>query len=539
MTLPKSRKSRHVTSDQESSAHGSRATLRNLTLLVFAASFLAYVLLLTKNYYWDGIFFAQVIEDAPRLNASLIHPNHLLDLVFEYAVYRATRILGFYPRALTVLQVSNCFFAAAATALFFRICIDCFRSRYVSLVLTALFAFSATWWKFATDADTYIVAVLLLLITFYQVLPGRSSRPFAVGVTHSLAMLLHQLSVFFFPVAIAGLIFQAKNNRRNHGRANAVKYALTVIALTVGVYYYTFHVVTGTWSFGRFVSWITYFSPENGFTFSIWNNFVYSVRSQWRTFLGGRVAFIRDLWGPAILVLASLTIAAAAAFVFVLLRHWKEVKSSVVFALRNSARFKPLTILCILWIVPYLVFLFFFIPQNTFYRLFYLPAIFLLAGIIIAAAESAPSHLPRYRAALFAAVVFFANLTFSQYPYTQARANPPLELALKLNQIWTTGTSVYFASPNADDSLIRYFNPGTVWVQVAPDVITRQIEELSPSARAGWLDTTLVDQFEATAEGRAWLEAHTVHRPECELINKKFRIRFRQLKPDSFGRPPN
>ncbi|HEY3104482.1 MAG TPA: hypothetical protein VGJ69_12895 [Pyrinomonadaceae bacterium] len=517
----------------------SETKLRTVTLLVFAASFLAYVLLLTKNYYWDGIFFAQVIEDAPRVNASLIHPSHLLDLVFEYAAYRATRMLGFHPRALTVLQVSNCFLAAAAVALFFRICIDCFRSRYVSLVLTALFAFSATWWKFATDADTYIVAMLLLLITFYQVLPGRRSRPYAVAVTHSLAMLLHQLSVFFFPVAIAGLIFQAKNNRPNQGRANAVKYTLTVIALTVGVYYYTFHVVTGTWSFGRFVSWITYFSPENGFTFSLWNNFVFSVRSQWRTFLGGRVAFIRDLWGPAILVLASLTIAAAAAFLFMLLRHWKELKASVVFALRNSGRFKPLTILCVLWIVPYLVFLFFFIPQNTFYRLFYLPAIILLAGMIIAAAESAPNQVRRYRAALFAAVVFFANLTFSQYPYTQPRANPPLELALKLNQIWTTGTTVYFASPNTDDSLIRYFNPGTVWVQAAPDAITRQIQELSPSARVGWLDTTLIDQFESTAEGKAWLEAHTAHRPDSELVNKKFRIRFRQLKPDSFRHPPN
>lgn len=31
----------------------------------------------TRNYYWDGIAFAQAIEDAPGLGPLLIHPNHL------------------------------------------------------------------------------------------------------------------------------------------------------------------------------------------------------------------------------------------------------------------------------------------------------------------------------------------------------------------------------------------------------------------------------------------------------------------------------
>jgi hypothetical protein len=44
---------------------------------MFPAMLLVYLLFPTKNYYWDGIFFARVIEDASTLNPSLLHPNHL------------------------------------------------------------------------------------------------------------------------------------------------------------------------------------------------------------------------------------------------------------------------------------------------------------------------------------------------------------------------------------------------------------------------------------------------------------------------------
>src|SRR6185437_7143349 len=269
----------------------------------------------------------------------------------------------------------------------------------------------------------------------------------------------------------------------------------------------------------------------------VWSNLAYSIRSQWRTLLGGRTAFLRDMWGPAIVFLASLTIAAAFAFFFSLLRRWHEIRKAVPSVLREWRQSQSLIVLCALWIVPYLAFLFFFIPQNTFYRLFYLPAIMLLVGVALTAIESSPDHVRRYRAALFVGVVFLANLTFSQYPYTQTRANPPLELALKLNQVWPIGTTIYLAAPNSDDSLIRYFNPGTVWVQVTPAEIARDMEKLPPSARAAWLDTTLVDQFEGTPEGKAWLATHAMRRSDCELVNKKFRIRFYQLKPSSFSGP--
>jgi hypothetical protein len=515
---------------QQNSSYKSTASLRTITWVVFAATFVAYVLLLTKNYYWDGIFFAQVIEDAPRINATLLHPSHLIDQIFGYALYRATTLIGLNLRALTVLQVSNCFFGAAAAVVFFRVCIDSFKSRYVSLICAALFAFSATWWRFATDSNTYVPTVLVLLITFYLLLPNRESKPLLVAAALALAMLLHQLSVFFLPVAVGGLLLQGRNKKQKDTAKTVLTCVVTTALITGAVYYSAFHLATSGWSIARFLSWITYYSAENGFSFGAWGNLVYSLRSQVRTLFGGRAAFVREIGGPVMMILAAVTTLAWLAFFVVLLARWRESWDAAAAAFEFPKRFKPLTILCALWIIPYVVFLFFFIPQNVFYRLFYLPAILLLIGSALATVESSPNHVRRYRAGLFAMAVFLANLTFSQYPYTQVRTNPPLELALSLNKTWPTGTVVYFAATNTDASLVHYFNPGTVWVQTTPVEIMRQLDQLPPARHGAWLETTLVDQLEATAEGRGWLTDHAVRRSDCELVNSKFRIRFYQLK---------
>ena len=502
---------------------------------MFALTFLSYVLLLTKNYYWDGIFFAHTIEKAPRLNASLVHPSHLLDMVLQYVIYRGVLLTGLQPRALTVMQVSNCIIAAVAACVFFKICFEYFKSVYVSLVSTALFAFSATWWKFSTDANSYILAVLLLLLCFYLALPQRRPRPFMLAMVHALAMFVHQLSVLFFPVAIAALMFQCRGMPRNDQIKCLAKYVLTVVPVTMVAYFTMFYLASGSLSVRGFATWITYFSPEHGFTFSVWDNLVYTLRSPWRVFLGGRTGFVRDLWGPVILTMVVFSLIVVLAFFGAMLRRVSELKVAVNTAIRERAQFKPLTTLCIIWALVYILFLFFFIPQNTFYRLFYLPALVILAGTFLATIERSLNHVRRYRAGMFAAAVFFSNLTLSQYPSTQVRTNPPLELALTLNQTWPTGTTVYFVSSNSDNLLVRYFNPASVWVEVSPDVLTRDVSGLPPSGRAGWLETTLIDQFEATAEGKAWLDAHTLVRPEYELVNRKHRIRFRKLNAESFA----
>jgi len=496
---------------------------------MFAGILLAYLALLTKNYYWDGIFFAQTIEDAPNLNAALLHPNHLIYNVPGYLLYRIAQTMGIQLRAVEVLQILNCFVGTAAAFVLFRILINSFKSIYLSAVLTLFFALSATWWKFSTDADSYIPSVLFMLISFYLILPNRRPRPFLVALTHALSMCFHQLAVLFFPVVVIGILLQTSSGPAGRRIVPVVKYSLTAFLLTFPLFYYSFYLVTGTFAFTSFLQWVTTFSPEHGFTFNAWDNLTYTLRGHSRLFAGGRLGFLRDPGDPFMVGMAGVILILAVLFFFKLFRHFRELKTAFSHALKDGSRFYPVRLLCVLWIAFYVVFLFFFIPQNTFYRLFYLPGIIVLVGTFIAPYVDSRDYVRRYRALLFLALVATVNLTFSAYPYAQVRANPPLALALEMKKVWPPGTIIWFATWNTDNALVRYFNPATVWVEARPDALDIQLEELRKRGAPVWLDTTMIDLQEGTPEGKHWLETHAIKRPEYELVNSKYRLRFYEV----------
>ncbi|MDT4965580.1 MAG: hypothetical protein QOJ64_317 [Acidobacteriota bacterium] len=503
--------------------------------VMFFGILASYLLLLTTNYYWDGIFFAQVIEDAPGLDASLLHPNHLLYNVVGYLAFRLARILAPQARAVEVLQISNCIISAMTAYVLFRILRICFKSLYLSVTLTLLFAFSATWWKFSTDADSYILSVFFLLVSSYLILPSRKPKPFWLAVSFSLSMLFHQLAIFFFPVAVLGLLMQTHDEPMRHRLGSVLKFAFGALLVTLPMFCYSFYLVTGSWALKPFLLWITTFSPENGFTFNAWNNLGYTLRGHSRLFVGGRLSFLRDLMGPLMDTLVGFLFVIAGIFFYKLISNFKEVRIAARTALTDDGRLKQLRILCCVWIAVYLVFLFFFIPQNTFYRLFYAPAIIVLVGTFLAPYELSQQHMRRYRTALFVAMVIVANLTFSAYPYARVSTNPPLELALKMNQVWKPGTIVYFATWNSDNALVKYFNPSVTWVEANQKGLEAELGQSIRNGRPVWIDTTLIQRMQEIPEGKGWLETHTIHVPDYEVVNSKYRLQFFKINPESFA----
>src|SRR5450432_1456800 len=160
----------------------------------------------TKNYYWDGISFASSIENASGLSNSLIHPHHLLYNVFGYGIYQLTQFLGWHIRAVQVLQISNGIFAGVCAWLLFRFLNRTLSSIWTAALLTLVFSFSSTWWKYATDADAYVPSVLLLLVCLNLLLTVEKVRPLLLALAHTAAMCLHQLAVFFYPVVVVGIL---------------------------------------------------------------------------------------------------------------------------------------------------------------------------------------------------------------------------------------------------------------------------------------------------------------------------------------------
>ena len=482
--------------------------------LAIAAIYLAFP---TKVYYWDGITFAQAIEDAPGPNVSLAHPNHLVYSYAGYFFYRLLRTLGAELRAITALQILSSVFSAASAAMLFAILRDTVRTVYLPVCMTLLFACSATWWKFSTDANAYVPSVFFLLVCFYLVLPDRKPRPLLLAFVFFVAMCFHQLAVVAYPVFALGVYLQDGSLTIKRRAVNAIMFSAAAFVLIVAVYALVFYLATGSFELARFWRWTTSFSPDAETGFNFWSNLGYSLRGQVRLFFGGRFNLLRGLMNPGVVLLLVAFAVAVVLLVAAVLRNLPSLKDRLGRA-RLLPRQKTVLLLALVWALCYLVFLFFWLPQNTFYRVVYLPALVLLLSLALAALPPIGSRRT-YVVALFVAAVSLANFLFLIYPFSHAKKFPPLEFALQLSGEWPAGTVVYYGATNSDASLVRYFNPQSEW---------RALTEHPGSG--SWLDTTAIDRLSATPQGAQWLREHTQPDSLRELNTGAYRIRFVQLK---------
>lgn len=504
----------------------------NFTPFIVAVIILAvYIAFPTKNYYWDGIEFAQLIENTAALNASLLHPNHLFYNAFGYSFYKLAGALGSDARAVTVLQILNSILSAAAAFVLFHILKLSFRSNYLAAALVFLFSFSALWWKFSTDANSYVPSVLFIVISFYLIHPKRPAKPLAVALTHTLAMCFHQLAVFFFPVVVLGLYFQTSNASNREKLRNIVLYGAVAFILTFGAYSLSFYLQTGGANPRALAAWLTSYSPENGFIFNLKDCFRYTLNGQFKLFFGGRFNFLKEVLGAFTILLIGVLAAALIGLIVQLIRSWKTRRPA-----KNAAAFgsrKPLFWLCAAWATSYVLFLFFWIPQNTFYRMFYLPAAIVLIGIL----------LDKYRApdrtfgrtALFVVIAAIANFLFFIYPYGQVRKETPLAMAFQMNKVWSPRTVVYFSRMEADNRLVQYFNPATEWRKLENDIAPEKLEsELRAVTQAGgevWADTSAVSGFAKQKELSEWFERHSAGQPQYRINDPAYNVVFVKIVP--------
>lgn len=451
-----------------------------------------YLALPNRNYYWDGIGFSLDVERALKPGAGLfLHPNHIL---YNPLGYAGVRLLGI--RSLTFFQSFNSILAGLTLVLLYRTLRHDGTSREVSAMLVLIFAFSATWWKFAADADSYIAAVLLLLAC-YRVLVSERPSPFSVALLHATAILFHQLAVVFFPAALFGLY---TNKRRVRP---ALVYAVTAASLTFGGYVLA-NRIDGN---GPFIPWMTSHAADAKFTFNPVRDAALTVQSSIRLFFGGKLSQFRPdapaLAGVALVLIAVGYLARRRISFSGLLAHGHPHKS-----------------LLLVWIGTYLAFLFVWLPQHPFYRLHYLPALLMFAA-------PAAERMDRKALAAITLAVFSWNFAFLTYPNFRPENNAPLAFALSQKAAWPAGTAVIYSRFQPDLWTISYFNPQAEWIAVQSGDLA-DIEALKQRHSHVWIDSTAHDAIVSTPEGRAWIRANVMdkivvsdpkHRFEFDRIN--------------------
>ncbi len=264
--------------------------------LLLVLPLLFYLALPSRNFYWDGVAFAINIEKRLPVT-SLLQPSHLGYTLWGAWLYRLSETVGIHTRALFIMQAANSVLAGFCVVLLYV----CLRLRNVpvsfSVPMALIFGFSATWWKFATDANAYVPSIFLLLCA--AVLIEHPRTAVLAGLAQAGAALFHELAILFLIVALVRL-------RKSHRSMAA--YASAAIIPSALAFVVAYIVVSSNATLPGFLSWLTSHSPDSGFSFNPITNLAFSVRGTFRLLIGGKLGdFVGD--GISKAALAALVIA--------------------------------------------------------------------------------------------------------------------------------------------------------------------------------------------------------------------------------------
>ena len=484
----------------------SMASFKNAGIV--SALTLLYLATLTADYYWDGITFALQIERVARTEHSpslLFHQNHLLYNVIGYLPYHLIRAAGFPLRALYLLQVANALAAAVAVAVFFRIAEIVTGSRYAAIVSAAGLAFSAVWWKMATDANAYVVSVLLILLCAGTLL---SSRPrwLLVGLALAGAMLVHQLAALFYPAALVAVFTNPSIEKK---WSFAAKFTALAFGITVTAYAICASLFQSLNEPLAVVKWAV--SNQSGVAPSVSPLLGLKAlpRGNLDLIVGHSVALYRSQggWVPRLLALTTLTMAA-----YLLIKVLRAgrlalfLRGALRVSQRKHAAWKIATPMLIVWIGVYLVFLLFWEPWQVLYRAFYVPPLALMFGIVLSNYHNASHVLPTGASVLAVATLALSNLTFFIAPNMRVAANPTVDAARNAYHLWNKETVIYFTDRNEADTAFEYFNDQTEWRrfrETAQIGIDDEIQRMSRQGRQLWLNKGAADLVDVE-----WLARH-------------------------------
>ena len=512
----------------------------NSGVWIAVGALLFYLLFPNRRFYWDGVGFAAAIEASRGSLAALLHPNHLIYNLLGYAAWRAAAACGLAVRALFVLQTLNALFAAAAVFLVWNILLELTGSTRSSTWGSLIFAFASNWWRFAGDADAYIPSVFFLILSFRLLLPSPRQRLLGAALAHSAAMMFHELAALFFPAAVIMLIGYrrcADKNSRNQGRSRKViSYSSVSLLVTGTAYALAFLLARPHAGLLDFWNWITARAQEAVFMFPPPGALELSIRGTLRLFFGGRVNEIVPGWISAAGALAFGTIIVL--LLCTLARSLRKMR-------RDSFRdfWHPLlswtgenTAMSV-WVISYMVFLYFWQPQNVFYRLFYLPPLLLL----LAAAPIWRADRTRFLA-LIAAAVFVWNFTVSVYPNSRTENNEVLVFAQEHSRELDRGANVLYSNFHTDLWVISYFNPRATWIpEPSPEIgqIEARLLEAEQKGQSLWLEGTVYDALAALPGGPMWLDQHLDRGRSLFHNTPAHKIRFFRLKKDGRAQVPS
>jgi hypothetical protein len=496
------------------------ATVRHAApyLLLIAIAIL-YSAFLTRTYYWDGVLFSLHIEGVRRgdvPSAILFHPNHLVYSAFGYLLYSAAFAAGLQLRAITLLQIFNVVVSAVTGLVVFVVSARITNSRTIALFCWLLFAFGATWWKFSTDADTYVVAVFLLVLTVMFVLetPPRINL---AAACHTLAMLLHELAVFTYVPVIAAIALDSRWSKTKRFWT-CIAYS-TGTAAPVACAYLLCYSQADRVKYPSLFAWITSYASDSGFTDSVAQIAGSYLSSYIKLFLGGKLSLIRDYFSAVVCLALAISFCMLICALFLFFRPARAFPGCH----RNDRAIFVLW----MWFLPYAIFLACWQPGSAFYKLFVWPPIVLLIAAYLASRKSLNQHAYAFYALTIAIAAW--NFAAFIYPHSHPSADPVLVLANTVDRELPGNATVYYRVLDPDDWYLEYFAPGRKWSVLPKRIESSQYQLPDLAGAPVCFETTALDELEnnpRTSRIRSEIDS----KRRWDLVNGRHNIRLECLK---------
>ncbi|MFH1282114.1 MAG: hypothetical protein ABII27_00435 [bacterium] len=334
-------------------------------LAIYFSVFLFYIIFVSKFYNFDGVACAIAVEMGDLKN--LFHGNHLLYGFLGFLFDRAIRLLGYDGTTLTSLQLFNITLSALSCSIFYIILYEFTRQRIISLLVSFLTAFSFGYWFWASEAQVYPLAYIpMLLITLFGIRFEITKRFNTVCFLFLMALLGHIIHILFLPVLFFFILEESAYNKKT-AVLKMINFGKYVFAGLFISYLIVIVTVIKPQSFNDFRIWLLgsavltpdkHFAWHGGFSAS---NILTLIKTNCTLFLPVFYEKINILpklrSGFSFLIYASgfIFLVLILNFFYGIKRIWKEYRSIVL--------------LCLVWLMPYLVLFVTWEPGTLVYSL--------------------------------------------------------------------------------------------------------------------------------------------------------------------------
>ncbi|MCX6647412.1 MAG: DUF2723 domain-containing protein [bacterium] len=353
-------------------------------LALFGVLGIFYLQFLNHRYFVDGLNDAWILETQAQFS---VHPHHPL---FPLLVQILYKLIGGTASGIDALALITTWALVFGIISLWGIQFTLKRTGLpLSAVLFAilLFAFSNGFWYFSTTPNQYSTALAFHVLTLLLLVPIASGQSqlttlnaCGIAILTGLAILSHEVNVLLL---IPVIYVSWKSQRRITNTAITVGGAILIAAIVTLM---TAAILAGVTSIPEFISWQHSYVTRSMY----WaDNPLDSIFKSFRGIIELHLAHAfhteglfgdwKDSIGTS-LWYWRLLLRFAQAFVLLFLSYLTII--SVIDFYKSRHR-NPMQTLGLIATLPFFIFCFFFTPDSTNYRIFYLPGfiLFITPGV--------------------------------------------------------------------------------------------------------------------------------------------------------------